>query len=204
MKLDHITVVARSLEEGLDHIRSTLGIEMPVGGTHPRMGTHNRLMALGSDSFLELIAIDPNAPPPGRPRWFGLDRFDGPPRLATWVVGVADIQAELMAGHPASGEATPITRGELRWMISIPGDGSMPLDGAYPTLIEWPPGRHPAASMIDLGCRLTALRVTHPRAGEIEAHLGYRIDLDLIDLRRGPTLALEADIATPNGPRILT
>lgn len=204
MKLDHLTVVARHLEEGADHIRRALGVEMPAGGAHPRMGTHNRLMALGPDSFLELIAIDPVAPPPDRPRWFGLDRFEGPPRLATWVLGVADIEAELMLGHPESGVATPIERGDLSWLISVPGDGSMPLDGAYPTLIEWPPGRHPAASMVDLGCRLTALRVTHPRAEEIAARLGHRIDRSLIDLRTGPAPALEADISTPSGPRILT
>lgn len=51
MKLDHITVVARCLEEGLVHIPSAFGIEMPACGTHPQMGTHNLLMALGSDGI---------------------------------------------------------------------------------------------------------------------------------------------------------
>jgi hypothetical protein len=41
------------------------------------MGTHNRLLAIGSPAFprayLEIIAIDPGATPPQRPRWFGLD-----------------------------------------------------------------------------------------------------------------------------------
>ena len=42
-----------------------------------RWGTHNRVMAISSegipDCYLEVIAIDPEAPEPGRPRWFGLD-----------------------------------------------------------------------------------------------------------------------------------
>jgi hypothetical protein len=44
------------------------------------MGTHNRLLKLGEGFYLELIAIDPQAPPPGRPRWFGLDRLELPVR----------------------------------------------------------------------------------------------------------------------------
>ncbi len=77
LKLDHITVVARTLEEGAAHIKRQLGIDMPKGGAHPAMGTHNRLLSLGETAFLELIAIDPDATPPSHPRWFNLDRFDG-------------------------------------------------------------------------------------------------------------------------------
>ena len=41
------------------------------------MGTHNQLLAIGSPAFprtyLEIIAIDPDAPAPTRRRWFDLD-----------------------------------------------------------------------------------------------------------------------------------
>lgn len=49
------------------------------------MGTHNLMLRLGDSSYLEIIAINPAAPAPGRPRWFALDRLagDGSPRLAT-------------------------------------------------------------------------------------------------------------------------
>lgn len=60
--LDHITVVARSLDEGVAHVCDALGIKMPSGGAHPAMGTHNRLMALGPGFFLEVIAVDPDVP----------------------------------------------------------------------------------------------------------------------------------------------
>ena len=111
LKLDHITVVARTLEEGSEYIRNALGIDMPEGGAHPRMGTHNKLMSLGPDVFLELIAVDPNAEKPGRARWFDLDRFNGSPHLGTWVLGTGDIEDALTDAHPDSGQATQITRG---------------------------------------------------------------------------------------------
>ncbi len=168
LKLDHITVVARSLEEGCAYIKSALGVDMPEGGAHPRMGTHNKLMSLGDDVFLELIAIDPDANAPDRPRWFNLDAFDDEPRLGTWVVGTDNIDATLARLPPVSGCAHEITRGDLTWLISIPDDGTMPLDGGFPTLIEWPDGPHPATGMTDLGCRLAALTIEHPEAAIIE------------------------------------
>lgn len=203
MKLDHLTVVAKSLAEGAEHIRATLGIEMPSGGSHPQMGTHNRLMALGPDSFLELIAIDPEASPPSSPRWFGLDQFDGPPRLATWVLGVPDLAMEIARAPRRAGRATPITRGKLNWLISVPEDGGLPLGGAWPTLIEWPDGPHPAATMTDLGCRLIRLSVNHPRVHEIRSHFGREIQGAQLELREAPCPRLEAEIATPLGLRLL-
>lgn len=88
LALDHITVSARSLAEGVAAVELALGVRAPVGGTHPSMGTHNHLLRLGPSLFLEIIAINPEAPAPARPRWFGLDGaswFDAPPRRTDWI-----------------------------------------------------------------------------------------------------------------------
>ena len=74
MKLvDHLTIASTSLEAGARDVERALGVSLLEGGKHPRMGTHNRLLRLGDQVYLELIAIDPVGSPPGRPRWFGLD-----------------------------------------------------------------------------------------------------------------------------------
>jgi hypothetical protein len=68
--IDHLVIAADSLEQGADW-RATFGVQPSGGGKHPLMGTHNRVIAISSESFpdcyLEVIAIDPNAPAPGRP-----------------------------------------------------------------------------------------------------------------------------------------
>src|SRR4051794_22010223 len=93
--LDHITVAAQTLEQGVEHVRQCLGVVVPPGGQHPLMGTHNCLMRLGDDLFLEIIAPDPDASPQ-RTRWFELDdpgmrgRLSRSPQLVTWVVRVPD------------------------------------------------------------------------------------------------------------------
>ena len=75
--LDHLVVVAASLQQGVDWCEATLGVTPGPGGQHPLMSTHNRMLKIASAAFplayLEIIAIDPAAPAPGRARWFGLD-----------------------------------------------------------------------------------------------------------------------------------
>ncbi|HEX6635378.1 MAG TPA: VOC family protein, partial [Usitatibacter sp.] len=71
--LDHLVVAARTLEEGAAWVEAALGVPTVAGGKHDLMGTHNRLLGLDGRRYLEVIAIDPSAPPPARARWFGLD-----------------------------------------------------------------------------------------------------------------------------------
>jgi len=92
--IDHLTVTAPSLEIGAAFVHDVLGVSPQAGGEHPHMGTHNLLLRLGDTLFLEVIAPNPYAPAPTRPRWFGLDTLDSssPPLLSAWVVRTADTQ----------------------------------------------------------------------------------------------------------------
>jgi hypothetical protein len=97
-RLDHLVVVAPTLSAGAEWVRETLGEAPEEGGSHPRMGTHNALLRLAEDVYLEVIAIDPDAPAPSRPRWFGLDRVgpNDPPRLAAWVARTNDLHGAVV------------------------------------------------------------------------------------------------------------
>ncbi len=207
--LDHLTVAALTLEAGVEHVRQRLGVVVPSGGKHPLMGTHNCLMRLGEAVFLEIIAPDPAATPQ-RTRWFALDdpamraRLAQSPQLAHWVVRVPDLRKALRGIGPSSGEAVSLTRGSLSWLISVPPDGSMPFDGAFPTLIEWPPGPHPASDMADLGCRLEHLAIGHPDSAGLTGALGPLFGDDRVTITSNATARLRATIRTPEGVRELT
>lgn len=197
---DHIAIVAKTLEQGFDYVRSELGIEMPSGGTHPLMGTHNMLLSLGEAEFLEIIAIDPDADAPNRPRWFDLDRFNGSPQIGTWILGTSDLATML---HDLHKPAMEMTRGDLKWQISVREDGSLPLDGALPTLIQWPTGMaHPAGKMRKRGCALQSLNITHPDADQVCSFLDGIFSDPRVTFTQGE-FQFEAIFETPDGLKTL-
>lgn len=142
LALDHLAIAARSLEEGAAWLAAR-GLRAEPGGRHPGMGTHNLLMGLGPGEYLELIAPDPEAGI--APAWFGLAGFDGPPRLAGWVLRAAPLEA------PPGTRIVTARRGDLSWRITVPEAGQMPLAGACPMRIDWGSGPHPSDRLPDRG-----------------------------------------------------
>jgi hypothetical protein len=201
LRLDHLAVSAATLAEGVAAVEAALGVTMAGGGEHPLMGTHNRLLSLG-DLYLEVIAINPAAPPPGRPRWFDLDHFTGPPRLTNWAAACDDLDAALAAAPPGTGTPLSLARGDYRWQMAVPETGRLPFDTLFPALIRWQGSLHPAAALPDCGCRLRSLTVSHPRATALRAALGPLAEDARVALTAGPP-GLAAIIDTPHGPRAL-
>jgi hypothetical protein len=158
---DHLVIAAKTLDEGASWVERQLGVSPVPGGKHPTMGTHNRLLFIGPGRFLEVIAVDPEAPEPGRRRWFDLDdvamraRLAKSPALIHWVERTDDIEAALR-DYPEIVEVLALQRGPYRWRIAVPPDGRRPGGGTLPTLIQWEGGLHPAGALPDTGVRLAA------------------------------------------------
>ena len=160
-EIDHLTITAPSLTLGAAYVERALGVAMQPGGEHPRMGTHNLLLRLGDALFLEVIAVNPAAVRPPRPRWFALDQLgaDREPRLAHWVARTDSIRSAPADCSNIAGPIETMTRGALQWLITIPGDGALPMGGAAPALIEWQTPGHPAAQLHDKGCALRSFEI---------------------------------------------
>ena len=213
-QLDHLVVAAATLDEGVAWCEATLGLTPGPGGQHALMGTHNRLFSIASADFplayLEIIAIDPAAPDPGRRRWFDLDdealqtrlRREGP-QLVHWVARVNDAPAAVTGLHTQNidrGEviaaSRPTPQGLLQWQITVRPDGQRLFDGVLPTLIQW--GEvHPAAAMPPSGITLASLELQHPQADVLATGL-QAIGLAL-PVRPGPA-RLRARLQTVRGP----
>ena len=187
MDIDHLVIGAATLDEGVDWCERVLGVTPQPGGQHPLMGTHNRLVNISGPlhprCYLEVIAIDPLAPQPGRPRWFDLDQPTLRQRLAEgsglihWVARVPSLDAALAYWRSEgvdAGEAVEASRGALRWRIALRADGRRLRREALPVLIEWG-AAHPTDSLPDQGVQLLGFeargglkaRLATPR-GEIE------------------------------------
>lgn len=196
--IDHVVIRAASLDAGTAYVADALGfehgIDFAAGGAHAAMGTHNRVLGLGAP-YLEVIAVDPEAPSPPRSRWFGLDDQRPDAGLAAWVVRVPEARAHTEAGDPIA-----VTRGDLSWRITVRDDGGVPFQGVGPLLIAWesvPPSAAPSE------VSLVSLIAIHPHPEELIAFLD---GLDLaapVNVQAGPSPRLLAAFDTPQGPRIL-
>ncbi len=211
--LDHIVIAAATLKQGADYIRSTLGVEIPKGGVHQTMGTHNCLMQLGNDAYLEVIAINPGGNAPASPRWFGLDTtllraaIRHKPRLITWIINTPEIHQ--LVGSAGFDLGTPIalSRDELKWEIALTDDGRLLADGMLPYCIQWHSRPHPSRGMADRGCLLQSLTIHHNRprwiSGRLDAiEASHLVDVEPLADTRAPYLS--AIIDTPTGTLTLT
>lgn len=202
LELDHIAIATERLEDGVAWLEETLGVQMAQGGEHPLMGTHNRLLGLADGLYLEVIAINPDAPVPEHPRWFDLDRFQGGPRLTNWIVRCDDMASTLAQVPAGVGVPQALSRGDLRWQMAVPTTGILPYDNCCPALIQWEGSAHPAHRLPGSGCRLTGLEVSHPEAEALAATLGSVFSDDRVSYRVGEP-GLHAQFDTPQGERVI-
>ena len=205
--VDHLVYAVPSLDAGIEAMAERLGVTAAYGGKHTGIGTHNALLSLGRSVYLEIIAPDPDQPPPGGPLPFGLGELHEP-GLAAWALAVADIESRAASARDAGYDPGPViamTRAlpggdDLSWRLTLrrPAAG----DGLVPFLIQWDPGgTHPAASSTG-GCTLTDLTAEHPRPDQVEPMLSaLGVGLPLAE---APRPALIATIEGPHGTVVLT
>ena len=200
-RVDHLVYAVPDLDAAVSDLERRLGVRAAPGGQHPGRGTRNALIALGPDSYLEILAPDPAQAVPAGGRWFGVDPAV-PARLAGWAAKGADL-ARLAASAGQRGVPLgPVVAGSrqrpdgvmLRWTLTDPGVSSTL--SLVPFFIDWSDSPHPAATA-PRGPVLEALRAEHPRpelAREPLAALG--IDLPVVP---GPRPAIVATLRTVSG-----
>lgn len=222
--IDHLVIVAKTLEQGVQWCEATLGITPGPGGEHAQYGTHNRLFKIATPAYplayFEIIAINPGAKKTGSTtalRWFDMDNsalqaaVAIEPRLVHFVANTTEIQAARIAlktlgieRGPAMAASRHSRRGLLQWQITVREDGQRLFEGALPSLIQWgkpddaePLRLHPRNSLPRSGVSLQSIAISHPSAPKIQA--AYEaIGLTGIAIDTGPA-NLIATLKTPKG-----
>lgn len=222
-QIDHLVVLASTLDEGVAWCEDTLGITPAAGGEHEKYGTHNRLFKIASPkhplAYFEIIAINPNAPAPkgSVARWFDMDdkalqkAVAEEPRLITFVASTDDIKSARHALRTQGIERGQIvhasrksSKGMLNWQITVREDGERLFNGCLPTLIQWgkpeatdPLRLHPRNSLPRSGVTLQSIAITHPSGAKLQA--AYEaIGLADVGIETGPA-NITATLKTPKG-----
>jgi hypothetical protein len=204
IKLDHIVVAALTLEQGVKYVKDCLGAEPYGGGRHLQQGTHNKVMRLGDEVYLEVIAPDPTSTT--KTQWFSLadkkmlESLEASPRLITYVAQTDKLGALLEeTGYPLTPK--PAQRDTLKWTFGFSNDGNLLADGLLPNFIQWE-SDHPAWTMKDSGCQLVRLQGVHPEVATLQQTL-QGLGFSDITLQYGETPKLKAVIKTLDGLRVL-
>ena len=200
-KIDHIVLVVPDLEEGILWIEKKLGVRPVYGGQHQTEGTHNALLNLGKECYLELLAIDYSNKNITANRWMGVDLIDQP-TISRWAVKSDNLEEEVsflknvnpLLGNYKAGSRTKSDGTILKWQLSIPLPE--PKVEVTPFLIDWQDSIHPTTSL-DQKCELIGLNLTHPQPSEIQ-HLMKNLNLDF-EIKKGKEAKISIAIQCPNG-----
>lgn len=199
--IDHLVYASPDLDRGVDAVETLLGVRAVPGGSHPKWGTRNALLALGPDVYLEIIAPDPELPRPDRGYPFRIDGLEEP-ALVTWAMKSENIdvvserarEEGYDPGLPLDGSRALPNGDTLRWRLTSPqleyGGGLIPF------LIDWRDSQHPAETL-PTGGTLIGLSGKHrnpARVANALAALGIHMPVT-----HGGEPQLVATIETPRG-----
>lgn len=196
VQVDHLLFTVPDLHDGIDLVEGILGVRPVMGGRHPDLGTANALIALGPDSYLEVIAPDPDVERDEPLHFLGTD-FSRP-QLSTWVAkaGLAEGTDDLpdVFGSVSSGRRSNPDGQILTWLYSDPFQPRF--GGVVPFLIDWQNTPHPASSL-EQRCELIDLHLEHPDPVSVTAAVANIWEGFIVSSGHAPRIV--ARIAAPNG-----
>jgi hypothetical protein len=168
LHVDHIILGVSDLDAGIREFESLTGVRAVFGGKHPGRGTQNALVSLGPQTYLEIMAPQPDAKLEGDLADIAKLEHLTPVGFAVFAHDVAAVRAQLARGGVKTTEPRPGSRATpagatLRWSTF----GVLePKLGVAPFFIRWEdPAVHPAKTSPG-GCTLLALDLTAPDAAD--------------------------------------
>ena len=187
-KLDHIVLGCNTLQEGTDYVEKKLGLSLSKIGYHHHMGTHNRVIKIGKNIYLEVIAIDPKANKPQHFRWFNLDNKKQQARLkkSPQIIGyvIENQNPDMLKFYNPFFEAS---RGNYCWEFAMPkSDDTLINDeliesGLVPSLIKWK-SKKPVYKMLNNHFELEKIKIELTQNHiEYKSYINYLGDVEKLE-----------------------
>ena len=199
--VDHLVYASPDLDLACADLEERLGVRASAGGRHHGRGTRNALIAVGPDSYIEIVAPDPQQQRSAVPRWFGIDTLTTP-RLVGWAARATNLprvvaeaaRRGIHLGTIESGSRHGPDGTVVTWQFTDPE--TVVADGLVPFFIDWGVSRHPARTAA-AGPPLVRLRALHPDPTTVQRLLnGLGLSLH-VQLAASP--ALVATFRTAGG-----
>ena len=162
LHLDHILYNVPNLQKGIEDFEQLVGVRPIYGGQHPNLGTHNALVSLGENIYLELIAPDPEQGIPVDKIKFGLGKIKTP-KIIKWAVrstNITELGKEFQISNTENGTRTKDDGTKLHWKMAFITEFNDNSE-LIPFVIQWDSKIHPASTS-PKGCELLEFSAEHP------------------------------------------
>ena len=200
VQIDHIIVGISGLKKGMDQFEKLSGVRPSFGGEHPGYGTHNALVSLGENIYLEIISTKP-----GIKNIF----FKDSPELTPlgWAASTDNItrlKEKLLAKgfkttDPVKSSRFQQNGSKLEWKTVFISEPE--IKGA-PFFIEWSKRSvHPAETAAK-GCKLKSLELYTSDAEKLKELL-KELDLN-IKVTNSSSTAVKITMKCPKGDILLS
>ena len=141
-KIDHFVFAANTLSEGSNTIKKILNEDLSEINTHETMGTHNRVISLGS-CYLEVISLDPKNQNANNNTWFNLsdknysEKFIKNPKLISFVISSKEFNSSIFFEKEFL-----VSRNKYSWFFRKPNYNYLKKNkfrniNLFPSLINW-------------------------------------------------------------------
>lgn len=201
-QIDHIVYSVPNLEASLKVFEKNLGIIPTIGGKHLSKGTHNALINLGNECYLEILAIDESNTAVSAPRWMGIDYLQGS-KITRWSLKSTQIEKDselLQRYNPDMGNIIEGNRalpsGEtLSWKMTEPL--SSPEVDLLPFMLDWSKSKVHPTEQLSQQCLLLDLEFYHPNS-LMEQECFDEI-FDNLEIKSGAEVQISATLSGPKG-----
>jgi hypothetical protein len=141
-KIDHFVFGANTLSEGSNTIKKILDEDLSEINVHETMGTHNRVISLGS-CYFEVISLDPKNQNANKNTWFNLSdkiyrkNFLKIPKLISFVISSNELNSSIFFEREFF-----VSRNKYKWFFKKPNfeylnKNNFTNTNLFPSFINW-------------------------------------------------------------------
>ena len=141
-KIDHFVFGAKTLSEGSKVIKNIINEDLSEINVHKTMGTHNRVISLGS-CYLEVISLDPKNQKGNNNTWFNLSNKTyikknlKIPKLISFVISSEQLNSSIFFEKEFL-----VSRNKYEWFFRKPNYDYLKKNNfrninLFPSLINW-------------------------------------------------------------------
>lgn len=164
LRLDHLIIGVADLDESLKQFEALTGIRPVYGGKHPDIGTHNALISLGENKYLEIIAPQPGGKVADFVQFLHDIKGFSP---VMWAVTTEDMTRTVdrlaTAGYQTLKPAAGLRKREnglmLNWTVLNMAPSA---PKGSPFFIEWGENSTHPASSSPKGCEIQSFKIKTP------------------------------------------